>query len=270
MYENYWGLNEKPFKNTPDPRYLYHSSEHEEALVKMKYTIDEDMGGAVLTGIFGCGKTVISQVICEQLRSDNYQVAYINNPQMDYVDLLRSIVRKLKPMNLPVNKNDLSTDALLEQLEIILIDNERDGRKTVVIIDEAHIIKDEQIFESLRLLMNFQKHNKFLLSLLLLGQPELQENIKNNKQFEQRLAIKCHLDAFDKNTTTEYIRHRLAVAGTGMLFNDESLQKIFTVSGGIPRKINRVCDLSLLVGFSKKIETIDSPAVEEAVQMMGY
>lgn len=270
MYENYWGLKEKPFKNTPDPRYLYYSTEHEEALVKMKYTIDEDMGGAVLTGIFGCGKTVISQVISEQLGTDNYQVAYINNPQMDYVDLLRSIVRKLKPLELPINKNELSTDSLLEQLEMILIDNERDGRKTVVIIDEAHIIKDEEIYESLRLLMNYQKHNKFLLSLLLFGQPELQENIKNNKQFEQRLAIKCHLDAFDFNSTSEYIKHRLAVAGSPMVFTAEALEKIFNVSGGIPRKINRICDLSLLVGFSKKNETVDAEAVAEAVDMMGY
>lgn len=270
MYENYWRLSEKPFKNTPDPNYLYSSAEHEEALVKMKYTIDEDMGGAVLTGIFGCGKTVISQVICDQLRSDNYQVAYINNPQMDYIDLLRSIVRKLKPLELPCNKSELSIDSLLEQLEMILVDNERDGRKTVVIIDEAHIIRDEQIFESLRLLMNFQKHNKFLLSLLLLGQPELQENIKNNKQFEQRIAIKCHLDAFDLPTTIEYIKHRLAVAGRDMLFDDSALEQIFTVSGGIPRKINRVCDLSLLVGYSKELSVINSSAVNEAIDMMGY
>lgn len=270
MYENYWGLKEKPFKNTPDPRYLYYSSEHEEALVKMKYTIDEDMGAAVLTGIFGCGKTVISQVICEQLYADNYQIAYINNPQMDYTDLLRSIVRKLKPLDLPQNKSDLSIDSLLEQLEQILVDNDRDGRKTVLIIDEAHVIKDEQIYESLRLLLNFQRHNRFLLSLLMLGQPELQDNIKNNKQFEQRIAIKCHLDAFDLNATEKYIEHRLDVAGSSMIFEQNALDKVYEVSGGIPRKINRVCDLSLLVGYSNKSDAINADIVNEAVNMMGY
>lgn len=271
MYEQYWNLKEKPFRNTPDPRYLYKSPEHEEALVKMLYTIEEDMGGAVLTGIFGCGKTVISQVLCEQLMADRFQVAYINNPQLDYIDLLRSIVRKLKAIELPTKKSELSTDALLQELENILLDNARDGKKTIVIIDEAHIIKDSHIFESLRLLLNFQLQNRFLLTLLLFGQPELKQTIQNNKQFEQRLAIKCHLEAFDFERTKEYIMHRLEVAGAEkMLFDDNALDKIFKFSSGIPRRVNRICDLSLLVGFGQQAELVDEDSVVEAINMMGY
>mgnify|MGYP000981225154 CR=1 FL=1 len=161
----------------------------EEALVKMLYTIEEGMGGALLTGVFGCGKTVISQTLLHRLSSDQYQIAYITNPQLEYVDLLRAIVRNLKAIDLPVKKTDLSVDALLEILEHILNNNARDGKSTVVIIDEAHIITDPRIFEGLRLLLNFQTQEKFLLSLLLLGQPELRQHIEDNKQLEQRLAM---------------------------------------------------------------------------------
>ena len=272
MYEKYWNLKEKPFKNTPDPDYLYCSREHEEAIARMMYTIDEDMGGAVLTGVFGCGKTVISQVLCVRLSSDKYQVAYINNPQLDYIDLLRAIVRKLKPVELSSNKRELSTDALLEHLENILVNNANDGKKTVVIIDEAHIIKDENIFESLRLLLNFQLKDRFLLSLLLFGQPELKQSIQNNKQFEQRLAVKCNIGPFDQENTSAYVLHRLSRSQNRerVIFTTDALKTIFDYSHGIPRRINRICDLSLLVGCGSQLDSIDSNVVLEAVNMMGY
>jgi len=270
MYLEYWGLTKKPFRNTPDPRFLYESAEHEEALVKMLYTIEEGMGGALLTGVFGCGKTVISQTLLHRLSSDQYQIAYITNPQLEYVDLLRAIVRNLKAIDLPVKKTDLSVDALLEILEHILNNNARDGKSTVVIIDEAHIITDPRIFEGLRLLLNFQTQEKFLLSLLLLGQPELRQHIEDNKQLEQRLAIKCHLEAFDYNDVCKYVVHRIAVAGLDKpVFDDGALQRVYERSGGIPRRVNRICDLSLLVGYGQGSRMINAAIVDEALKTMG-
>jgi general secretion pathway protein A len=270
MYLEYWGLTKKPFKNTPDPRFLYESVEHEEALVKMVYTIEEGMGAALLTGVFGCGKTVISQALLHRLSSEQYQIAYVTNPQLEYVDLLRAIVRNLKAVDLPVRKTDLSADALLEILEGILNNNARDGKSTVVIIDEAHIITDPRIFEGLRLLLNFQTQDRFLLTLLLLGQPELRQHIEDNKQLEQRLAIKCHLESFDYADVCKYISHRLGVAGCRrQLFDDGALQRVYERSGGIPRRINRICDLSLLVGYSQGTRVIDAGTVDEAIKTMG-
>jgi type II secretory pathway predicted ATPase ExeA len=270
MYEGYWGLKEKPFQNTPDPRFLYKSSEHEEALMKMLYIVEEGLGAGILTGVFGCGKTVIGQALREALPADKHKMAFITNPQLEYIEFLRAIVRNLKAMELPGKKTELSADFLLEVLGNILENNDRDGKETIVIIDEAHIIKDERIFEELRLLLNFQKKDKFLLTMLLFGQPELKEKIEDNKQLEQRIAIKCALKAFDKQDTHNYIFHRLHIAGgEDSIFEESALKAVYSRSGGIPRKINRICDLSLLVGMDKKVKKINEKVVEESLRLIG-
>lgn len=270
MYEEYWGFKEKPFQNTPDPRFFYESSEHEEALMKMLYTVEEGLGAGMLTGVFGCGKTVIGQALLERLPGDKYKVAFITNPQLEYVELLRAIVRNLKIIELPIKKTELSADSLLEILGNILENNAKDGRETVVVVDEAHIIKDERIFEELRLLLNFQRKDKFLLTLLLFGQPELKQRIEDNKQLEQRIAMKCHLEAFNQQDTRNYIIHRLYVAGgTDSIFDESVFNIIHNRSGGIPRRINRICDLSLLVGLGKDKKSIDEKIVEEGIQTLG-
>lgn len=272
MYLDYWGLKEKPFHNTPDPRFFYKSSEHEEALMKMLYVIEEWLGAGLLTGVFGCGKTVVGQALFEKLPNDKYKIAFITNPQLEYAELLRAIVRSLKNVELPDKKTELSADALLELLGNILDNNDRNGSQTIVIIDEAHVIKDERIFEELRLLLNFQKQDRFLMTLLLFGQPELRQRIEDNKQLEQRIAIKCHLEAFDQKDTHNYIIHRLKVAGperSESIFNESAFKMIYNRSGGIPRKINRACDLSLLMGFGKGIKRIDEKTISEALQTLG-
>ena len=270
MYEEYWGLRNRPFKNTPDPEFFYKSHEHEEALNKLIYVVEENLGAGMLTGIFGCGKTVVGQALMDKLPADKYKVAFINNPQLEYVDLLRSIVRNLKTMELPTKKTELSADYLLEVLGEILENNDKNGTETIVIIDEAHSIKDERIFEAIRLLLNFQRTDKFLLTLLLLGQPELKEKIETNKQLDQRISIKSYLGPFNEEDTNNYLRHRMAVAGNDEeIFDPEAVKTIFSRSGGIPRKINRICDLSLLVGMGKNIKNIDNEIVNEALQSFG-
>jgi general secretion pathway protein A len=270
MYEEYWGLKEKAFQNTPDPRFLYHSAQHEESLTRLVYTVKERMGAAMLTGIFGCGKTVLGQALLEAISTDRYKIAFITNPQLEYVELLRSIVRNLKDIALPIKKDELSTDYLLETLNNILMNNMRDGRDTVIVIDEAHVIRDERIFEGLRLLLNFQLRDRFLFTLLLFGQPELLPIIESNKQLEQRIAIKCHLGALNVTETKGYILHRLAVAGcTKQIFDDGAYKLIFEHSGGIPRRINRICDLSLLAGYGKGVSLVDHSIVEEELASFG-
>lgn len=270
MYEEYWGFKEKPFKNTPDPRFFYQSSEHEEALMKLYYTVQEGLGAGMLTGVFGCGKTVIGQALLDKLPNDRFKIAFITNPQLEYVELLRAIVRNLKAIELPMKKTELSADSLLEILGNILENNARDGKDTIVIIDEAHIIKDERIFEELRLLLNFQRRDKFLLTLLLFGQPELKQKIEDNKQLEQRIAIKCNLEAFDRQDTHDYILHRLRIAGSGnRIFDESAFDTIYHRSGGIPRRINRICDLSLLAGVDLNAKSINGKIVEENLKSLG-
>lgn len=270
MYEKYWQLNDKPFKNTPDPKYLYLSSQHEDAMMKISYCIVEKMGAALLTGVFGCGKTLLGKVLLKELGEDKYKIAFINNPQVTYVELLRAIVRNLKSSELPSRADQLLADPLLETLHNILLDNMRDGKETVIIIDEAHIINDERIFEGLRLLLNFQLEDRFLLTLILSGQPELKNKISDLKQFEQRIAIRCHLDSLGEKDTNDYILHRMKVAGgKSPIFTLDAIKFIHDHSGGIPRRINRMCDLALLTGFGKKLSKIDKDIIKQVGKDFG-
>lgn len=267
MYEAYWKLTQKPFQNTPDPRFFYKSAEHDETLMRLLYTAEQGLGAGMLTGVFGCGKTMISQAICDKLPPDKYKIGLITNPQVDFVELLRAIVRNLKAVELPTKRTELSSDSLLEILGNILENNALDGKKTVVIIDEAHVIKDPSIFEQLRLLLNFQKRDMFLLTLFLFGQPELKQKVEDIKQLDQRIAIKCRLEAFGEEDTQNYIIHRLSTAGRpDVTFDDNALKMIHGRSGGIPRRINRICDFSLLVGMYQNATIINKDIVEESLQ----
>jgi len=267
MYKEYWKLSEMPFENTPDPRFLYHSKQHEEALARMLYLIQNRKGAGMITGVFGCGKTLLVQALFDELSQDKYKAAIINNPQIEYVEFLRAIVRNLKAVELPQKKTELSADYLLEVLEKILENNLRDAKDTVVVIDEAHVIQDERIFEELRLLLNFQHRDRFLLTLIILGQPELKQKIEDNKQLEQRIAVKYHLDALDLKDTKGYISHRLEVAGQAReIFTEEAIKLIYEYSGGIPRRINQLCDICLLSGFSKEAQLVDAQIVRQEIK----
>lgn len=266
MYEEYWKLKEKPFENTPDPRFFYYSAQHEEALSRLTYAIKERKGMVMLTGVFGCGKTLLAETLLEGLGKGSYRVALITNPQLEYAEFLRTIATRLGATGLPTKKTELLTDFLLDTLGEILENNMNDGKDSVIIIDEAHVIEDKKIFEELRMLLNFQRKDRFLLTLLLLGQPELRKNIDNIKQLSQRIAIRYHLDRLSKEDTENYIVHRLKIAGRiDPIFSPAATELIYQQSGGIPRRINHICDMSLLTGFGKRVDKIDEEIVKEVV-----
>ena len=266
MYLKYWGLTQMPFENTPDPRFLYQSAQHEEALVRMLYVIENRKGAGMLTGVFGCGKTLIGEAVANELAKEKYKVAFITNPRLDDVNLLRMIAYFLGGVEPLQEKSDV-----LISLNKILQDNMRDGRDTIVIIDEAHCVEDNNIFEELRLLLNFQLPDRFLLTLLFFGQPELAQKVELNRQLNQRIAIKCHLDHLDAKETRHYIGHRLQVAGSGkrQIFEQEALDAAYHYSGGIPRKINQICDLALFTGCGLKKKTVDTGVIKEVTQSLA-
>jgi len=266
MYTQYWALQRKPFDNTPDPKFLYRSSQHEEALVRLLYGIKERKGLVVLTGVFGCGKTVLGQELLRELSEDRYRIVFINYPLLSHVEFLLTILKYLGGQGLPTKKSEVLVNFVLDNFNNVLLNNARDGKDSVIIVDEAHAIEDNQIFESLRLLLNFQLPDRFLLTLILSGQPELREKLEINKQLAQRIAIKCHLTNLDLNDTVGYISHRLEVAGREEpIFTKEAMEAIHEHTGGIPRRINRLCDMSLLSGFAKNLSQInESIVLEEA------
>jgi len=272
MYEQYWNLKEKPFQNTPDPRYLFLSNQHEDALMKLTYVIAQGLGCGMLTGVFGCGKTLLGKAILNDLGKDRYRCAYIFNPCVsEPAELLRAIVRGLSPQALPEKKTELLVDPLLEKLQAILLDNVSEGKENIVVIDEAHAIEDTRIFEQMRLVLNFQSENKFLLTLLILGQPELRDKVDAIKPLDQRVAVRCHLDHLSSSDVDKYIKHRLKVAGSmespdNPIFAKEAVEAIAKHSGSIPRRINTLCDLILMSGFAKKTKKIELDFINSVIK----
>jgi type II secretory pathway predicted ATPase ExeA len=254
MYEKYWGLTEKPFENTPDPRFMYYSTKHEEALTRLLYAIKEEKGAAMLTGEYGSGKTILSRIIIDELiKNKIYEVALIIHPQLTPVQFIQEIIYQLKNEHAKGPKPQL-----LHMMQDIIYKNYHEQKKTVILIDEAQIIKNQETFEELRLFLNFQLNNKFLITLVLIGQPELLKKISAIPQLEQRLGIKYHLFGLNDKETEEYIKHRLAVAGAGSeIFTQEAIQIIYGYSGGLPRKINNIGDMCLLIGFGQEVKEIN-------------
>ncbi len=263
MYLEHWKLKEKPFENTPNPRYFYNSHQHEEAFARMMYVVKEDKGAGVLTGVFGCGKTILARALHVELGKSAFKVGLVNNPRLNDVGILKMICRQLGRPEIPDNKADL-----LMALEDILLNNLQDGRRTVLIIDEAHTIQDAGVFEEIRMLLNFQENDRFMLSLLLLGQNELKTKVESNKQLLQRIAIRYHLEGLDYESTVHYIDHRIQVAGGRIEFSPQALQFIFGQSGGIPRRINHICDMCLFTGLSNRVTRIDEKIAQEAVDSL--
>ena len=250
-------MDRMPFKNTPDPDFYYHSPQHEETLSRMLFCVQNDMGAALLTGVFGCGKTLVINLLKSRLDTANYRFIVVTHPQLDDLELLRMILIKMGLSPVPQSKADV-----VQHLEEALINNYRDGRETVLMIDEAHIIESKETFEEIRLLLNYQYEGKTLLSLFLIGQPELGLKVDMNKPLSQRLAMRAHLGPFTEENTADYVQHRLRTGGaTTEVFSPRAFELIHDLSGGIPRRINNICNLALLLGASRGLQSVDEMVI---------
>lgn len=264
MYTEYWGFKEKPFENTPDPRFFYYSAKHEEALMRLLYAVQEKKGAAMLSGEYGAGKTLLSRVILAKLiqQDDKYKVALIVNPAIPVLELLGEVLYQLGGDN---SARQRKVD-ILRTINEALYKNTQNNRHTIIIIDEAQAIEDQNIFEELRLLLNFQLNERFLLTLLLLGQPELREKVENIPPLKQRLALRYHLATLTEPETTSYIEYRCKVAGKAdVLFRGCAHKLIYEYSQGVPRQINNLCDLSLVIGMGEKAKYIDEQIIKEVI-----
>jgi general secretion pathway protein A len=264
MYEAYWGLSEPPFDNSPNPKFLYLSPEHEEALVRMIYAVRQRKGCAMLTGEYGCGKTTLSRALIQRLEAERYEVSLLNNPGWNALEFLSEILYEL---GAPTEEK--TRPELIHRLNEVFFRNFREGRDTVIIVDEAQVIADDGVFEELRLLMNFQTDDRFLVTILLIGSPELTPKVRRLKHLDQRIAIRYHLNTLDDTHTANYIAHRLKMAGqSDRIFTEEAIKLVFDFTRGTPREINNLCDIALLVGCSKQIRVIDEKIIAEVIKDM--
>jgi type II secretory pathway predicted ATPase ExeA len=260
MYTSYWGLSEKPFENTPDPRFIYYSQQHEEAMARMLYVVREKKGAALLTGEYGCGKTLLSRVLKNELLQENkYQSVYIIDPRLLGLEFIQEVVYQLSGSSVPQSKIEL-----FHSIYKLLYANHSAGKHTVLVIDEAQAIKSKRVFEELRLLVNFQLDNAFLMTVILMGSPELKGAVMNLPQLLQRMAVRYHLNGLNEKETKEYILHRLKIAGaTRPIFTEDAFHEIYLCACGTPRRINNVCDLALLIGTSSNLQMIDRKTIKD-------
>jgi general secretion pathway protein A len=273
MYLEYWGLHDLPFENTPDPRFFYLSSIHQEALVRMLYATKGRKGAFLLIGEIGAGKTILSRRLIAQLPAKQYDISLVTNPSLPPTDLLREILYQFGVTTPSGDRQEQRGNLSNSKLELLHALNEhclrnwRQGKDTVIIVDEAQCIDDPETFEELRLLLNFQLNERFLLTLLLIGQPELKERIAMLPQLEQRIALRYHLTALDAEETANYIQHRLSVAQASRpIFTPEALRAIYDYTRGVPRRINTLCDFSLLVGANTQATMIDARLIAQLIQ----
>jgi general secretion pathway protein A len=218
----------------------------------------------MLTGEYGCGKTTLSRALIQRLEAERYEIGLLTNPRWNATDFLREALYQLG-----VETTEKSKPELLHMLNDLFFRNYREGRDTVIIVDEAQLLDDEGVFEELRLLMNFQTDDRFLVTLLLIGSPELREKVRRLKHLDQRITIRYHLNTLDDAHTSAYIAHRLKMAGrTKPIFTEEAVKLIFDFTRGTPREINNLCDVALLVGYTKRVKDVGERIVAEVIKDM--
>jgi len=265
MYLEHWELQKTPFGNAPSRSAFFRSPQHEEALRRLLYVIEHRKGVAMLTGEVGCGKTTVIRALEDHLSRDKYQFQTISNPALQPTDLLKAILSKLGESS----ENGSKTD-LLDRLSQRLFENAAKGVNTVLAIDEAHVIGNQATLDELRMLLNIQADDEFLITLILLGQPPLLKNISELQPLKERISIKFNLEPLDIQNTLNYVVHRLKWAGASRgIFSREAIEALYDFAGGLPLRINNLCDRCLLLGLMREARIIDSRIVRDAIEDMG-
>jgi len=261
VYAQFFGLTEKPFSITPDPRYLYLSRRHADALAHLLYGISQSGGFIQLTGEVGTGKTTLVRSLLEQL-PDEADVALILNPELTTREFLAAISEELG-VELP---NDDSIKSLVDNLSSHLLDAHARGRRTVLIVDEAQNLATD-VLEQVRLLTNLETPKQKLLQIILIGQPELREILSREdmRQLAQRVTGRYHLEPLNQGETAIYLEHRMKVAGAaGATFSKSAIREVFRWSDGVPRIINVIADRALLAAYTKDMRDVDKSLVKKA------
>lgn len=263
MYETFYGLTEKPFNLTPDPRFLYLSQKHQEAFAHLVYGINNRAGFVMISGEIGTGKTTICRSLLNQLDADT-EVAFIFNPFLSPIELLRKIN---EDFGIPTKGETVKE--LIDELNNYLLAKAREGKNCVLVIDEAQNL-EPQVLEQIRLLSNLETETQKLLQIVLLGQPELAQKLElpELRQLNQRITARYHLQGLDFDESLQYIAFRLRVAGglRKVRFTRSAVKAIHRVSGGTPRVINALCDRALLIGYTRETREITPSIIRRAAR----
>jgi general secretion pathway protein A len=264
MYESYWQLETKPFENTSEARFYYPGEAHQGALLKLRYAIENRRGAALLTGAAGLGKTLLVQALTRQLSEPLTPIVHLVFPQMPPDQLLAYLADELTGSSTAAAP---TVQQSIRRVEAALRENAAAGRHAVVVIDEAQVLRDTHALETMRLLLNFEHQSQPILTLLLVGQPVLLPTLDRMPQLDARLGVKCLLRPFTLEESISYVTHRLNAAGaTQPIFEQDALETMHMLSQGVPRYINRLGDLALLIGYAEEQPIISAAQIEAVAE----
>jgi len=262
MYKEFYGLKENPFNVTSDPHFLYLTKRHKEAFSSLVYGIRERKGFIVITGNIGTGKTTLCRALLNELDAKT-KTAFILNPRLSEIQFIRAII---EDFGIVIKRN--SKIEMIKGLNDFLIKQLTSNNNVVLIIDEAQNLKNN-LLEEVRLLSNLETEKEKLFQIVLVGQPELRTKLADPEleQLQQRISIRYHMLPLDKEEISGYVQHRLSVAGASenVVFEDSAINEIHSYSGGVPRKINIVCDRAMLLGYVQEAMHLDAAIIKKAV-----
>lgn len=266
-YQEYYALDREPFSNAPDARFYYNSEQHGQALLRLMYAVDSNKGLAVLVGGVGTGKTTLARRMLDNLPEDRYESSLL---VMVHSGITPEWILTRIATQLGVAAPAGDRLKLLKQLYTRLLEIEEEGRRAVVLIDEAQMLQSRELMEELRGLLNLEVPGKKLLNIVFFGLPELEESLALDEPLAQRVAVKFHLKSMTVETTTSYIKHRLQVAGAKqLLYEEEVLPLIHRYAGGVPRLINTICDNCLFEAYLCKMKKIDNRIAHSVAGDLG-
>ena len=264
MYTGFFGLSEQPFSIAPNPNYLFMSHRHKEALAHLTHGLGDSGGFVLLTGEVGTGKTTVSRRMLDQL-PDNTDVAFVLNPALSELELLATICDEFR---IRFKRSDATLKMLTDRIKNRLLKNHKEGKNTILIIDEDKHLKSE-VLEQLRLLTNLETNTRKLLQIILIGQPELQQLLKRQdlRQLAQRITARYHLLPLTVAEIAMYIQHRLRVAGCERpLFDKKAIEHIHQTTKGIPRLVNLLADRALMGAYALQSPVVTKKIVTEAAK----
>jgi len=259
MTEAYWKLERRPFANTPDPAFVYQSPAFAEGLARLLYDATDLRGGlSLITGEIGCGKTMLAQVVAERLAGSAVDIVTLPYPKVTATQMLATLGRGLGIEPLPRGKL-----ALVESLGAKLSILHRNGRRPVLVVDEAHLATPS-LLEEIRLLTNYEDRQDKHLHVVLLGQPELRERVRQRPQIDQRVSLRFHVEPMEGEDVQGYVEHRLQVAGANRaIFHPDAFPVLAARSGGVPRRVNTIATQALFVGAMRELTLVDAALVQD-------
>lgn len=266
-YQAYYELEREPFSNAPDARFYFNSDQHSQALLRLMYAVDSNKGLAVLVGGVGTGKTTLARRMLDNLPEERYESSLL---VMVHSGITPEWILTRIALQLGVGEPAADRLKLLKQLYTRLLEIEGEGRRAVVLIDEAQMLQSRELMEEFRGLLNLEVPGKKLLNIVFFGLPELEDSLALDEPLAQRVAVKFHLKSMTVETTTSYIKHRLQVAGAKqLLYDDEVIPLIHRYAGGIPRLVNTICDNCLFEAYLCKMKKIDNRIAHRVAGDLG-